>query len=478
MAGTEPPPGGPGPSTDGPAVLTGWGGTPASAATLVRPEGPADLARAVLGRGPEGRSPGGPVIPRGLGRSYGDAAQCAGGVVLDMSAFDAIGEVDPATGVVEVGGGVSIDALLRRVLPQGWFVPVTPGTRQVTIGGAVAADVHGKNHHLDGSFCSHVTELTLSTPAGSQRVGPELDDELFWATAGGMGLTGAVTSAALRLMPVETGWMLVDTDRFGDLDAVMAAMEETDADHRYSVAWLDCSGGRGHGRSVLNRGDHAPRAALGPRSGSPFAVPDRTRLSVPRRVPNGLVNAATVRLFNELWFRRSPRHERGALDSMGSFFHPLDIVGDWNRLYGHAGFVQYQFVVGPSYGEVVHRAVAMIADAGVPSSLTVLKRFGPGDPGPLSFPMEGWTLALDFPVGPERLPSLLDRLDDLVAGVGGRVYLAKDARLSPECFATMYPRAHELAAVRARVDPHGVLGSDLSRRIGLTATRTRGADRA
>ncbi|MGO9456247.1 MAG: FAD-binding protein [Acidimicrobiales bacterium] len=450
-----------------PTLLTGWGGTPGSAAVLVRPEGPGPLERVVAERDC-GAPPGGRgVIPRGLGRSYGDAAQCGGGVVLDMSAFDAVGEIDLESGLVEAGGGTSIDVLLRRVVPQGWFVPVTPGTRQVTVGGAIAADVHGKNHHLDGGFCSHVARLTLATPTGPRVVGPDLDAGLFWATAGGMGLTGAVVSATVRLLPVETSWMVVDTERFGDLDSVMSAMEATDADHRYSVAWVDCSGGRGTGRSILSRGDHAPRAALGRRQEDAFALPPPPRLRVPRRAPRGLINSSTVQLFNELWFRRTPRRETGALVSMWPFFYPLDAVADWNLLYGRAGFVQYQFAVGLDRADVVRQAVAMAADVGVPSSLAVLKRFGPGDPGPLSFPMEGWTLALDFPVGPGRLPALLDRLDTLVVEAGGRVYLAKDARLSPELFTAMYPRAAELAAVRSRVDPRGVLRSDLSRRLGI-----------
>jgi decaprenylphospho-beta-D-ribofuranose 2-oxidase len=408
------------------------------------------------------------MIARGLGRSYGDAAQCAGGVVIDTSAFDAIGPVDPQTGLVEVGGGVSIDALIRHVLPQGWFVPVTPGTRHVSIGGAIAADVHGKNHHVDGGFCSHVTEMKVVTPVGTQHVGPDADPELFWATAGGMGLTGVVAAATLRLIPVESSWMVVDSERFGDLDDAMAAMEATDARYRYSVAWVDCSERRGApGRSVLTRGDHAPKAALGPGQADAMVVPQPPRLRVPRPAPRRLVNRRTIRAFNEIWFRRSPRTELGSLQPLSSFFHPLDGVGDWNLLYGRAGFVQYQFAVGPQHGEMVRRTVRMTSEAGLPSSLAVLKRFGPGDPGPLSFPMEGWTLALDFPVGPDALPALLDRLDELVAAAGGRVYLAKDARLRPELFPAMYPRAAELTAVRRRVDPHGVLRSDQSRRLGI-----------
>jgi len=405
-----------------------------------------------------------------LGRSYGDAAQCAGGTVIDTSSFDSIGPIDPVTGTVEVGGGASLDQLIRQSLPLGWFLPVSPGTRHVTIGGAIAADVHGKNHHRDGSFSSHVTSLTLVTPTGTLAVGPDTDSELFWATAGGMGLTGVIVSASVRLLRVETGWMLVDSERFADLDDLMATMESSDGTYRYSVAWLDCSlGRRAIGRSVLTRGDHVPRGELGSaRSNTAIALPRSPRLRVPAPAPRGLVNPGTVRAFNELWFRRCPPGQSSALRSLSSFFYPLDAVGNWNLLYGRDGFVQYQFVVGPRDGEAVREAMVAARDSKVPASLAVMKRFGPGNPGPLSFPIEGWTLALDFAIGPQGLPSLLDRLDELVASAGGRVYLAKDSRLRPEFVTVMYPRIGELAAVRRKVDPDGVLRSDLSRRLGLT----------
>jgi decaprenylphospho-beta-D-ribofuranose 2-oxidase len=403
-----------------------------------------------------------------LGRSYGDAAQCAGGVVIDTGSFDSIGPIEPATGLVAVGGGASLDELIRRALPLGWFVPVSPGTRHVTVGGAVASDVHGKNHHRDGTFCSHLTGLTLVTPTGTRTVSPENDPELFWATAGGMGLTGVVIAATVRLIRAETSWLSVDTGRFDDLDDVMAVMESSDDKYRYSVAWVDCTSRRGGlGRSVLTRGDHAPRGALPSQRKTAGATFSGPRLRVPVPAPRGLVNPWTVRAFNDLWFRRSPRRESGALRPLTSFFYPLDGLGDWNLLYGRGGLVQYQFVVGPGHADVVRQAVAMTAGCGLPSSLAVLKRFGPANPGPLSFPFEGWTLALDFAVGPPELASLLDRLDELVADAGGRVYLAKDARLRPELLAVMYPRIPELAEARHRVDPDGIIRSDLSRRLGL-----------
>ena len=460
-------------------LLTGWGRTSPSSAWLTVPDGPDELGRLLAAPSPSATGGGAPpgaaaqgrraAIARGLGRSYGDAAQCAGGVVVDTSGFGGIGPIDPESGLVEVGAGVSLHELISRSLPLGWFVPVSPGTRLVTVGGAIAADIHGKNHHRDGSFARHVAGFTLVTPTGRHEVDPVGDPDLFWATAGGMGLTGVVTRATIRLIPVETSSMLVDTERFDRLGDVMGVMESTDAAYRYSVAWVDCMGGRRRlGRSVLTRGEHAPRSALrSGRSGAALDAPRGPRLRVPLQAPGGLLNAGSVAAFNELWFRRAPRRETGALQPLSSFFHPLDGVADWNLLYGPRGFVQYQFVVGPEHGESVEQAVAMIGRSGAPSFLAVLKRFGPGDPGPLSFPVAGWTLALDFPVGPPVLPALLDRLDSLVAGVGGRVYLAKDSRMRPELLPVMYPRLGELRAVRRRVDPGRVLQSDLSRRLGI-----------
>lgn len=450
-------------------VLTGWGRTAPSRSTVVEPRSREELRHLLDATGP--RVDTSSIIARGLGRSYGDAAQCAGGRVVRLQGSPHIGAVDANTGTIDVEAGVSLDALMRHTLMRGWFVPVTPGTRQVTVGGALAADVHGKNHHRDGSICAHVESLTLESPAGTFEVGPERDPELFWATAGGMGLTGVITRATLRLLPVETDRMVVDTDRFDDLDAVMAAMEEGDDRYRYSVAWVDCTAGSRAGRAVLTRGDHARREDLGPVRRRPGArgtsgLPT-TRLGVPHRLPLHPLNGATIRAFNEAWYRRAPRQRRDEIQPLGRFFHPLDGVADWNRLYGPRGFVQYQFVVGPTDGALVRRAIELFSSRALPSFLAVLKRFGPGDPGPLSFPMAGWTLAVDLPVGPELLPRTLDELDELVAGAGGRVYLAKDARLRPELLAAMYPRAGDLARTRRRVDPAGILRSDLSRRLSI-----------
>ena len=442
--------------------LTGWGRTQPSVATVVTPANERDVLD-ILSRVTSG------VIARGLGRSYGDAAQVAGGTVIDGLGLGGFGPIDEATGEVTVGAGASIDALLATSVPKGWFIAVSPGTRQVTIGGAIAADVHGKNHHRDGAFCQHVGSLRLVTPVGAMTVGPRSDPDVFWATAGGMGLTGVVTEATVRLIPIETDRVLVDTDRCKDLDALMAAMATGEEDHRYSVAWVDCMAtGSRLGRAVLTRGDHARLEDLDAKARGRERVPSRSGLlRVPWRAPGGLLNRASIRAFNEAWFRKAPSHRQGEPVSLGAFFHPLDFVTDWNLLYGPRGVVQYQLAVPDTGGDTVRHAIELLATSGVPSFLAVLKRFGPADPGILSFPMEGWTLALDMPVGPPQLPSVLDRLDDLVAGAGGRVYLAKDARLDPRHLPVMYPRLPELAAIRARLDPRGVLTSDLARRLGV-----------
>jgi decaprenylphospho-beta-D-ribofuranose 2-oxidase len=458
------------------ASLSGWGRTAPTTAEVVRAVDVDGVERAMDEAVAAATGSGRGIIARGLGRSYGDAAQNAGGVVLDATGLDAVHHFDLISGVVTVGAGVSLHALMEQLVPLGWFVPVTPGTRMVTVGGAIAADIHGKNHHADGGFCSHVRELTLVTPQGTRTVSPASDFELFWATAGGMGLTGLITRAVVQMVPVETSYMAVDTERADDLDAVMAMMATGDHAYRYSVAWIDCQAtGRGLGRSVLTRGDHARYDQLPERLRRPASrarsFHPRTRLSVPFTAPGGLLNPLTVGAFNEVWFRKAPRHQVGKIETLAGYFHPLDGVGGWNRLYGPKGFLQYQFVVSDGDTEVVRRIIEQIARARLASFLAVLKRFGPGDRGPLSFPRAGWTLALDLPAGTAGLGLLLDQLDDQVAAAGGRVYLAKDSRLSPAAFRAMYPGVDRWMAVRDRVDPNGVLRSDLGRRLGLCRDR-------
>ncbi|TML81133.1 MAG: FAD-binding oxidoreductase [Actinobacteria bacterium] len=445
-------------------LLSGWGRTAPSRAELVEPGSREALAEALAGAGPRG------VLARGLGRSYGDAAQNAGGRVVAMGGLAELREIDTGRGVVTVDAGMSIHDLTRELLPEGLFVPVSPGTAHVTVGGAIAADVHAKNHHRDGSFCDHVLAFELLTPSGDLvTVTPTDEPDLFAATAGGMGLTGVVLSATLRLLRVESAYMVVDRERAHDLDDVMGRMAERDHEYRYSVAWIDCLARRGSlGRSVLIRGDHAPAELLrNGRRDSALAPPGGVRLAAPPWTPPGLLRRSTVRVFNEVYYRAAPEHEVGRLEHLSSFFYPLDSVRNWNRIYGPSGFLQYQLVVPYGREDALRGALERLSGAGAPSFLAVLKRFGP-QRGLMSFPIEGWTLALDVPAALPGLGALLDGLDELVAGAAGRVYLAKDSRLRPDMLAAMYPRLGEWRAVRERADPAGVMRSDLARRLDLT----------
>ncbi len=439
-------------------LLTGWGRTQPVVANLVElngtPASPEIFVR-----------PG--TIARGLGRAYGDAAQIGGGRVVTQP--DDVSSSTLQGGVLSAGGGVSLDSILSSYVPRGWFVPVTPGTRYVSVGGAIAADIHGKNHHLEGTFTNHVESFDLLTPAGEKRVSRDGDPDLFWATAGGMGLTGVITRASFKMIPVESAYMKVETRRLENLDELMATMVGSDHKFRYSVAWIDClARGRSMGRSVLTRGDHARLADLGGTlAGDPLHYQARPVASAPPWLPGGLLNTASVRLFNEMWFRKAPRLREGEIQKIPTFFHPLDGVAGWNRIYGPRGFLQYQFVLPDGEEEALRRILEQIASAQVPSFLAVLKRFGDANPGLLSFPRPGWTLALDIPVGSPRLFGLLERLDRQVLEASGRLYLAKDSRAKAETIAAMYPRLGELAAIKAKVDPEGLIKSDLSRRLGI-----------
>ncbi|MFD3519507.1 FAD-binding protein [Streptomyces sp. NPDC058653] len=468
--------------------VTGWGRTaPTAAARLVRPRSYEEAARAVRDCGTRGG------IPRGLGRAYGDAAQNAGGSLIDMTALDRVLSVDAEAGIVECEAGVSLHRLMEVLLPLGWFVPVTPGTRHVTVGGAIGSDIHGRNHQVSGSFSRHVLSLELLTADGDVRtVVP--GTPLFDATAGGMGLTGVILTAAFRLHPVETSLMSVDTERAADLDDLMARLTASDRRHHYSVAWIDLlAGGSSLGRSVLTHGVHTTRDALsahaargrgglaglggwgewGSRGAAararrqPLAFRPGHLPGAPSYVARGLLGRTTVGLFNELWYRGAARRRTGELQRISAFFHPLDGVPHWNRLYGRGGFVRYQFVVGYGQEEALIRIVRRIVRRGCPSLLAVLKRFGVGDPGWLSFPMAGWTLSLDIPADRTGLGPFLDELDEDVAAAGGRVCLAKDSRLRPELLAEMYPRLDEFRALRAELDPRAVFVSDLSRRLSI-----------
>jgi len=443
--------------------LSGWGRTAPSAADVVSPASTGEVESVLAAPPPRG------VLARGLGRSYGDAAQNAGGTVVDATARSGIGAFDEETGRLRVDAGTSLDRVMRALVPRGWFVPVTPGTRFVTVGGAVASDIHGKNHHRVGTWCAHVDELTLATPTGTLTVGPDRDPDLFWATAGGMGLTGVVVDATVAMTPIETSRAVVDTDRAEDLETCMALLAEGDERHEYTVAWIDLLPARGRvGRSVVTRGRFARRDELpSALRRDPLGFAPESLGTLPPLIPVNLMTDRRIRLFNEAWYRRAPRSRRGEIQSISRFFHPLDGIEHWNRAFGPRGVIQWQILVPFGCEDVLTEVAESFAAAKVATLIGVLKRFGAANPGPLSFPMPGWTLSLDMPAGGPRTVALLDRLDRLVAEAGGRIYLTKDSRMDPALVPRMYPRLDEWRAVRARVDPDGVVASDLGRRLAL-----------
>jgi decaprenylphospho-beta-D-ribofuranose 2-oxidase len=447
-------------------LLTGWGRTAPSRASVRSPRRVDQVVRQVSAAGARG------VLARGLGRSYGDAAQNAGGDVLRLTRLDRVLSLDVEKGRCTVEAGVSLDQLMRALIPLGWLPTVIPGTRFVTVGGAIASDIHGKFRH--GCFGDYVERIQLVT--GTQGVvtaGPDSDPDAFWATVGGMGLTGIITEATIQLQPVETAYVTVDTERAADVDDCMARMLDQDEDYRYSVAWIDClARGRSLGRSVLTRGNHASFDELPPRQQARARVfAPRALVTTPKLVPGGLLNAPSIQAFNEMWFHRHPRERRGEVQTLTRFFHPLDGVLGWNRIYGPRGFLQYQFVVPYGAEAVMRTTLERLSSARCASFLAVLKRFEHASSGLLGFPIKGWTLALDVPATGAELATLLDELDELVADAGGRVYLTKDSRLEPRLLPLMYPNLDRWREVRARLDAHHVFRSDMDRRLGLTGEK-------
>lgn len=420
-------------------MLSGWGRYPQVPCAVHAPRTPDDLLAL---------QQQGPLIARGNGRGYGDCALNSGSTV-EMRRFNRMLAFDPHSGQLVTQAGVLLADVIATFLPRGWFPAVTPGTRFVTIGGMVAADVHGKNHHRDGSFGAFVDWIDILTADGTiRRCSRELKPDLFGWTIGGMGLTGVILRVAFRLRPVETGWIRQTTLMAADLEATMALFERH-ASASYSVAWIDClAGKRRLGRSVLSLGEHAALDELPPaRRPGPFDIPRRAALNMPFAPPFSPINTASIKAFNTAyWFANSLKQGDRLVD-WDSFFYPLDAVYNWNRIYGRRGFMQFQCVIPPADAQVgLARLLGAIRQSGQGSFLAVLKRFGPGS-GPVSFPMEGYTLALDFPVSAANL-ALMDSLDKIVLDHGGRFYLAKDSRMTAQTLHASDARMARLQAMR------------------------------
>jgi decaprenylphospho-beta-D-ribofuranose 2-oxidase len=397
-----------------------------------------------------------------MGRSYGDAAQLDGGLVIDATRLKQF-ELDPERGTVTAQAGVTLAELLDQLVPAGWMVPVLPGTQHVSVAGAIASDIHGKNHGSAGTFGTYVEALGLLTSGGEVlELSADDGDPVFAATVGGMGLTGVILWARIRLRPVSSALLSIDLDRVESLDDALSALRARGGPYR--VAWLDLLNGPSV-RGIVTRAEHLDAADVPEAMDARATVAARAR--IPAGWPSGLLRPGSVRAFNELRFRRAPREQRGAVESIGEHMFPLDALDAWPRLYGPRGFVQYQLVVPYGAESALNGVIDHLRRARVPCYLAVLKDFGPANAFPLSFPIEGWTLALDLPRAAAGLQQALDYLDALVAGVGGRIYLAKDAHVRPQTVAAMYPRLEEWREARERADPQQLWRSDLSERTGL-----------
>ncbi len=440
--------------------LSGWGRYPRASNSVFVLE---SIDEAVAPRA-------GRMIARGQGRSYGDAAMIADGLVLLTERVNRLVSFDEANGVLTAEAGATIAEILDEFVPRGWFPAVVPGTKFVSLGGCVAADIHGKNHHREEAFGAQVCEIEMVLADRSRvRCSAERDAELFWATVGGMGLTGIITKVAFELIRVESPFVIVEHHQARDLDESLEMLDAPEFDDQYTVAWVDSlARGRNLGRSVLIRGHHAALPELPHRLQTAGPIKQRQLFNLSFDCPSWVLNSLTVRAFNELYYRwQGRRHKRFVID-YDSFFFPLDRIGNWNRMYGARGFVQYQFAVPPAGARKALRMVLEeLAPASRPSFLAVLKRFGPEGRGMLSFPLAGYTLALDLPVSDAGLFPFLERLDEIVLGCGGRVYLAKDARLRAETFRAMYPRFPEWREIKGRIDPENRFASDLSRRLEM-----------
>lgn len=404
------------------------------------------------------------TIAHGNGRCYGDASLSSS--VINTLRFDKILSFDVKQGIITCQSGILLSDLLEVIVPQGWFLPVTPGTKFITIGGAVASDVHGKNHHVDGSFSRHIVSMTVLTGSGETMVCSKLKNaHLFWATCGGMGLTGVVLAVTFNLKKIQTSFIRQKQVKAENLDEAMVLFAEH-SDFTYSVAWIDClKTGKQFGRSILILGEHAAQEEVSYKH-KKLTAKDKSLFSVPFNFPSFVLNEWTVKAFNALYYAKNHQKVMDATVHYDGFFYPLDSILNWNRIYGNRGFVQYQFVLPLKESkEGLKNILTRINKKGMGSFLAVLKLFGEQN-DLISFPMEGYTLALDFPMKPGLL-EFLDELDEVVADFGGRIYLSKDARMRSQIFWETYPNAKTFKEIVKKYDPENRYVSNMSKRLML-----------
>jgi FAD/FMN-containing dehydrogenase len=436
--------------------ISNWGGYPVVESEIIKMNHPGTFS---------GKR--GDTIARGLGRSYGDSSLAE--TIVDVTGIDRFLAFDDKTGVLRCEAGVSFATILEFFVPKGWFLPVTPGTKFITVGGAIASDVHGKNHHKEVCFGNWVSEMKILLASGETVLcSPTEKSDLFYATIGGMGLTGIILEAEFALKKIETSFIKQEALPAENLDTVMRLFDES-KEFTYSVAWIDClAKGKNLGKSILFRGEHANLIDIKdtPFANTPLFYHNKGMLGVPFNFPSGSLNSLTIKLFNGFYYMMNKMKGSG-ITHLDPFFYPLDAIANWNRIYGKKGFLQYQFVLPLSNSRDGMREVLQaIAVEGRGSFLAVLKLFGKQE-SMISFPQEGYTLALDFPIMPGLL-KFLTKLDEIVLKHGGRFYFTKDSRLDPDTFKKGYPRLAEFLEIKKKYDPDGVFSSRQSKRLELT----------
>lgn len=408
-------------------------------------------------------------IARGNGRCYGDASLAS--TTVSTLKYNKVLSFDTEAGLFECESGLTLDKILDIIVPKGWFLPVTPGTKFITVGGAVASDVHGKNHHIDGSFSAHILEMDVIGVHGEIiSCTPTSNTDLFWATCGGMGLTGIISRVKFDLKKIETSYIKQKQLKAKNLEEVIRFFDEF-KNYTYSVAWIDClKKGTSFGRSILILGEHAKVKDL-PESKKkqPLKFPPKKQINFPFNLPSFILNKFTVKIFNFLYYSKNFKKEINNVVSYEPFFYPLDAILHWNRGYGKKGFVQYQFVLPLESQQGLIEILNKISDRGMGSFLAVLKIFGKQD-DLISFPMEGFTLALDFPVR-KGLFEFLDELDQIVLSYGGRLYMSKDARMKTEILPLGYKRLSEFKEIVKKYNPVSKFSSYQSERLNLTCTK-------
>jgi decaprenylphospho-beta-D-ribofuranose 2-oxidase len=441
------------------ARLSNWGNHPKNLCVLVEPENEAKLKEHMLNKRR--------CIARGMGRCYGDSS--LGDYVLSTKRLNEIESFGEESGELVCQSGVSLEQILKTVIPKKFFLPVTPGTKFVSVGGAIAANIHGKNHHKEGCFADHVLWFELLLSSGELiRCSESENGDLFSNTVGGMGLTGVIVRACIKLKPIETSYINKETHICNNLTELMTAFERTE-NSTYSVAWIDCfASDENMGRGVLYTGEHATMNELSPRQkNQALKVYSSNKLNIPFFFPTWFLTKAFLSRFNAAYFRRQKNARSKQVVPYEGFFYPLDAIRNWNRVYGKKGFVQYQVVLPFAKSkEGLEEMLRVITNGAYGSFLAVLKLFGESTEG-LSFPMRGYTLALDFPVN-EGVMSMLEELDQLVLKHGGRGYLAKDARMSKQSFDSMYPDRNDWVDGRSKADPDNHISSHQGERLGIS----------